>query len=122
MVNLSTGDLKWLRAGTARSARRSETILGIAAVLYLCLGGFFLWLASRWAHLAGLTFREAWLGWWNGLSSDQDYSGVYLKTLKQFDGVAIALLFTATFVVLRIALQADHRRRARLLALIEADA
>lgn len=113
-------DLRWLRAGASSKRRRISTLLILFSIVsFLALSGVHLWIAAGWAHLAGLTFNQAWSEWLTGISPDKHYSGLYLKAMEQFDTWAFGMIFVVVFMVTWLLTDIDYRRRARILTWIE---
>ncbi len=112
--SITANDLKWLHSGTSRS-----WIMGVFSVAFF-LGMSFLHfcLAAAWARLAGITLSQAWQGWLSGISPNQQYAGIYLKAMEQFDACGMLLVFAVFSSAMCFLNRYERERKVRLLAVI----
>ena len=111
---ITANDLKWLHSGTSRL-----WIVELFSVIFLlAMSLLHLYLASVWAKMAGLSLFQAWQRWGSGINPGQQYSGVYLKAMEQFDSCGILLILAVFSGVMGLLQRHERRRKTRLLAML----
>jgi len=81
----------------------------VCGILFLCVIAMVkLWLASLWAKLGGVTFAGFLRLWFNGVSTDDSYSGAIIRA---GDDISAALLYIGMALIFGVLLWRGRKAR-----------
>ncbi len=108
-------DIAYLEYQISKTAPRNLVLILAAAAVIVVVGGFNIWLSSKYASASGHAFGDVFSGWLSGVSMTETYPGVYIKAMERFETGIIEIAISLLAVIQVARWHADRKRYVRIL-------
>jgi len=113
-------DIRVLQKSQSKAVRLTTLIMFPFAVTFMvAVGGINLYLCSHYSSMAGISVADVIRGWFAGIDTSANYSGMYLKAMERWVTAITQFAAACAMAFMFAAARRASRRNARILRFIE---
>jgi hypothetical protein len=119
-TTITEQDIKALRKSQSKAVRLTTLIMiPLMFAVMVVVGGINLYFCSRFSDMAGMSMVEVIRGWFAGIDTSAQYSGMYLKAMERWETSIMDFTVAGFAVLMFVVGRRASKRNARILRFIE---